>query len=208
MVRVEVKFDDAGLTAALEKLQGDLVATTEIHQAMALGVGETVRGHFLELNSRSQHTGFYGKASRSVETLWDAAAGTVRIPHRGTALRYYGGRVNMKDLHLALHTENVPVRGDERLRPGEIPDLAFLPRSKKASAGTFGYLVEGVEKQQKNGKTRLVPKPGGRLMFVLRDYTDHEEDPTVLPTQAELLAAATVAATDYLSAAIREGGLA
>ena len=208
MLKVDVKFTDNGLREKLEKLQGDLVAKAEMHEAMALGVGETVRAHLLDLNARSKNTGFYAKASRSVETLWDAEAGTVRIPHAGTALRFYGGRVTMKDRHLALPTEHVPVRGDERLRPGEIPDLAFLPRSKKASAGTFGYLVEGMPERQKNGKTRMVPKPGGMLMFILRDWTDHDPDPAVMPTDAALETAAAEAAEDYLHAAIQEGGLA
>jgi hypothetical protein len=206
MLEVQVKYSDEGLQAALASLAGDLTATTELHQAMAVAVEEKVRDHLLGLNSRSPHTGYYAKASRSVESSADAAAGTVTVPHRGVALRYHGGRVEMKDKHLALPTENVPVRGDERLRPGEIPDLAFIPRAANSAPGTFGFLVEG----EKNAKGRLVPKKredGGKLMFVLRAYTDHAPDPTVIPDDAALTASAAAAGEDYLSAMIRERGL-
>ena len=202
-MKVKVNITDGGLREALDRVRGNLQSAAELHQAMAHGVEESVRGHLLGLNTRSRHTGYYAKASRSVESKWSATEGLVIIPHRGVALRYYGGRVTMKDRLLALPTDDVPVRGDERMRPGEMKDLAFVPNRKGGPSVTVGYLVEGEVK----GK-RTVPKRGGKLMYVLRGWTDHSPDPTVLPDQDALTAAAAEAAEDYLAASLEEGGLA
>ena len=35
----------------------------------------------------------------------------------------------------------------------------------------------------------MVPKPDGQLMYVLREFTTHLPDPTVLPTAPEMMAA-------------------
>lgn len=211
MVRLEVKFDDAGAMALLTRLRGRLEARRELHNAMAEGLKEHVRDHLLDLNSsRSTRTGFYGKAARSVEASADGEAGWVRVPHRGTALRFYGGRVvPVEEKNLALPTANVPVRGGERMRPGEMDNLAFIPNRK--GGGTTGYLVEGERftpaRGPNKGRERLRPKPGGMLMYVLRGWTDHEADPTVLPDAGEMTAAARSAGEAYLAAMLAgEGG--
>lgn len=206
MLEVQVKITDGGLRDALDSLAADLQATTDLHEAMAVAVEEKVRGHLLERNSKSPKTGYYAKASRSVESKADEQAGHVTVPHTGVALRYYGGRVNMKDKYLALPTDQVPVRGDERLRPGEMENLAFIPKRGMGVSATVGYLVEG----ETNSKGKLVPKKqedGGKLMFVLRAFTDHQADPSVIPTDAELTSSAGTAAEGYLAARIREKGL-
>lgn len=205
MLEVQVKITDGGLREALESLAGDLQGTTELHYAMAGAVEKKVRGHLLERNSSSPNTGYYAKAARSVQSTADDQAGTVRVPHAGAALRLHGGRVNMKDKYLALPTDKVPIRGDERMRPGEMTDLAFIPKRGLDVSGTVGYLVEG----KKNSKGRLVPKTkeeGGSMMFVLRAFTDHQADPTVIPDDAALTASAGVAGEDYLASLIHEKG--
>jgi hypothetical protein len=93
------------------------------------------------------------------------------------------------------------VKGKERARPGEMKDLAFIPNRKFGVSVTRGYLVEGEVK----GK-RTVPKEGGRLMYVLRAWTDHAPDPGVLPDDETMTAAAAAGAADYLAAVMEEGG--
>lgn len=205
MVTLDVKFDDAGTQALLVSLQSRLDRRIHLHNAMAVAVEESVRAHLIEKSAaKSPNTGFYGKASRSVESHATDTAGTVTIPHRGMALRYYGGRVNWDGkIHLALPTKAVPIRGDERLSPREIPNLAYLPAKKSAAPGTTGYLVEGMEKKSAGGKSRMVPKPDGKLMYVLREFTIHLPDPTVLPIESEMAAAAAAAGRDYLAATTR-----
>lgn len=207
MLKIEVNFSDEGLISALEKMSRDVEAPTELHEAMAVGVAETVRSHLLERNTRSPNTGFYAKASRSVESSWDADAALVTVPHRGAALRHSGGRVNMKDRFLALPTAQVPIRGDERLRPREMKDLAFIPKRGGPSV-TIGFLVEG--KKNKKGN-RLIPKSkeeGGKLMFVLRAWTDHQADAEVIPSDAALTTRATEAGENYLTATLNTNRLA
>ena len=209
MLKLEIKFDDAGASAALTRLSGVLSSRQDLHQAMAAGLEDAVRSHLTDLGkSRSPNTGYFGKAARSVQSSSTPTVGTTTIPHRGMALLYYGGRVvptTMKNL--ALPTENVPIRGGERMRPGEMKDLAYLPAKKSAKPGTTGYLVEGMASSRPGGKSRLVPKPDGRLMFVLRSYTDHKEDSTVLPGQQIMRQSAKSAGMEYLAAALHfEGG--
>ena len=141
----------------------------------------------------------------SAETRADDLRATLSFTHPGIALRFYGGHVVPKNVrNLALPTKDVPLAGIEgRKPPSEMGILAFLPAKKSAKAGTTGYLVEGMEiSSKKTGKTRKVPLPGGKLLYVLRSYTDHPGDSTVLPTLAALLSAATGAGDTYVKGAI------
>lgn len=191
MIRVDVKIEDHGLAEALAGLAADMEARAEMHAAMAAGVEDAVRGYLLEKNSRSPNTGFYAKASRSVQVSSDAEEGLVRIPHRGMALRYFGGRVDMKDRLLTLPTKDVPVRGGERMAAGEMGEMEFRPRKKDAKPNVRGYLLKE-----------------NKLMYVLCEWTDHAPDPAAIPDDAALQAAARAGAEDYLAAARRERGLA
>lgn len=214
MLSVDVKYEDSGAAAMLARLRSLPRERGELHQAMAAGLEGKVRSHLQGINTRSPHTGFYGKAARSVESSADSDAGLVRVPHRGAALRFYGGRVQMKDRLLALPTKEVPVRGGERMRPGEMTDLAFVPNRKGGVSVTRGFLFEGERFTPQSGKhkgqARLRRKPGGKLLFVLRAWTDHEPDPTVLPGRDAMTAAARAAGEDWLAAmlAMQEGGAA
>jgi hypothetical protein len=173
---------------------------------MAGAVEGTVQDHLRGLNSRSPHTSFYARAASSTEVYAGDGSAEVAVTHRGAALRYYGGRVDKKDRHLALPTKEVPIQGSEkRMGPREMGLLAFLPRKQTADAGTRGYLVEGVEmiitRGRRKGQKRIVPKPraeGGRLMYVLRHWTDHKPDPTVLPPMPALIRAAGDAAEAFI----------
>jgi hypothetical protein len=202
MLKIQVKLEDEGARASLAMLTDVLEHRISLHENMAGAVEASVRDHLRGLNPRSPNTSFYARAARSTAVTADGYGAQVSITHRGMALRYHGGRVRMKDKHLALPTANVPlVGGEERARPREMGVLAFLNRKASADAGTRGYLVEGVETTGKrSGKKRIVPKPGGKLLYVLRKWTDHEADPGVLPAVPELHRAARDAATAFLTA--------
>jgi len=214
MLRLTVNLEDAAARDTLARLRGRLEDRTDLHEAMAEGAGELVRNHLLDRNTRSPNTGYYGKAARSVETSADGIAARIRIPQAGMALRYYGGRVTagkstssatgQPTKNLAVPTPHVPVRNGERLRPGEMRDLAFIPNRKGGVSVTTGYLVEGIAKRitkgPNKGKERIVPAPNGRRFFALRGWTDHQPDPGVLPTESELTTAAVDAAVGYLAA--------
>lgn len=199
-----VDFDADALLVSLAGYQACLRDRTALFQNMAQGVEVKVADHLLELNSRSPNTSFYGRAARSTEVQADGSGATVTVTHRGLALRYYGGRVlpvNVKNL--AIPTDDVPYAGTEgRMRPREMGVLAFIPRRNMDVSATTGYLVEGEEvtitRGPRKGKTRVAPKKGGKLLYVLRAFTDHESDESVLPTLRAMEQAAADAAEDYL----------
>lgn len=212
MLRVEVNFKDDGARAGIAAVVRACNDKQGLHQAMAQGVELGVREHLTGLNSRSPNTNFYARAAKSTEVEADGAQGLVRITQRGMALRYYGGRVvpgksissftGKETKALAIPSKNVPLAGREgRKGPREMGLLAFLPSKKP---GTIGVLIEGAEKAKKKGGTRIVPKDGGRLMYVLRSWTDHKENPALLPTLSDLIATASNAAEDFIAATTNE----
>ena len=213
MLRVDVNIqaDLPGVDAILRSLE----SRTELNQAMAEGVDLKVRTHLLDLNSRSPHTNFYARAAASTQVKADDAASTVTITHMGLALRYYGGHVvpvKPGITNLALPTANVPVLGgEERARPDEMGILAFIPNRGTMDEGTTGVFVAGkmiTNVQGKNkGRQRVVPvSPDSGILFVLRKWTDHNADESVLPSIMDMQAAASDAASNYI-AANAEGGL-
>ena len=220
MIRIEVNVKDLGASLGIASVIRACQDKPAMHAAIAQGAESYVREWLISLNDdRSPNTGYYGAASRSVESLFDDHAATVAIPQRGMALHYYGGHVEAgKSISeftgeptkaLALPTENVPVIGETRARPSDVGILAFLPNTK-GTPGTVGYLVEGEEvtnKQGKNkGKTRAKALKDGRLMFVLRSWTDHEADESVLPGIQDLIECSLAAAAKHIEAR-RNAGL-
>jgi hypothetical protein len=75
-----------------------------------------------------------------------------------------------------------------------------------------GYLVEGeevtIKRGKRKGQTRTAPKPGGKLLYTLRAWTDHQADESVLPSIIELQQAAKDAGLDYLDSITGNGGAA
>lgn len=208
---------DLRASAAAAQLDSLTLATTNmqgLHDAMAAGVELTVGEHLRGLNSRSRNTDFYASAARGVETEADATRALVRIPKLGFALRFYGGTVTPgKSISshtgqltraLAIPTDRVPVVGPpdgrHRQRPRDAGLLAFIPARNKDH--TIGYLVQGEEKiitrGKRKGQTRIAPKDGGALLYVLTDQADHDPDPSVLPATAILTSSAASAAVDYI----------
>lgn len=198
-MKVTVRIDDLGASETLRSLLGVLEHRIELHELMGDAVKDGVVRHLRSLNSRSPNSNFYSLSALSSENTplqADGTGATVSIPHRGLALRLHGGRVLPKNVkNLALPTKHVPMSSGEnegRMGPRDMGMLAFIA-ARKGVEGTTGYLVEGVEKLitrgKRKGQKRIVPKPmaeGGRMMFVLRGWTDHDPDPGVLPNQQEL----------------------
>ena len=213
MLRLQVNLQDAGARAGIAAIIRACENRAELNRAMGERVEDATRTHLQELSARrSPHTGFYGKAAQSVELSSDADAAEIRIPHPGMALRFYGGTVTggssissftgRPTKSQALPTENVPVRNGRRLAPREAGILAFIP-TRRGNIHTSGVLVEGVMKDvtrgPRKGQKRAVPKPGGKVMFILRRLTRHKADPTVIPSVATLLRLASEGAADYIA---------
>lgn len=206
MIQLQVNIEAEAVQRGIADVMACLQDRTELHENMAQAVESEVTAHLLVLNSRSPHSSFYGRAARSTQVEADENGALVSVTHIGLPLRYYGGHVvpvtpGVKNL--SLPTDNVPMQGERRQGPREAGILAFIP-ARSGNAGTTGYFVEGVEQLITNGKNkgkqRIVRKEGGKMMFVLRKWTDHTADESVLPTIAKMQEAAREAGLAVLEA--------
>ena len=210
MLSITVNLNAAGALHGIAAVALCMQHPKVLHENMAGAVEAQVQDHLMGLNSRSPHTSFYARAARSTEVEADDAGAMLRVTHRGIALRLFGGHVvpvtpGIKNL--ALPTEHVPViGGEERAHPREMGILAFIP--KRGDDATTGFFVEGEEiTGKRSGKKRIVPKPGGNLLYVLRRYTDHDPDASVLPTLVAMQQTAADAAAAVIGTyAAQEGG--
>jgi hypothetical protein len=199
MLTLNVNIDDAAARAGIAAVIRACEERAALHEVIAEAVKEQAVDHLTVLNSRSPNTSFYSRAAQSAETEVTGDGATIRFTHRGLALRYFGGRVLPKNVeNLAIPTSAVPLAGQEgRKGPREAGILAWIP-NRKGTPGTTGYLVEGIEINKKKGGTRIIRKPGGQLMYVLRSWTDHNKDESVLPSIASFTSTAVKAAEGFL----------
>ena len=212
ILNVDITFKE--FPGSSDQLAAAMQNKAGIHEAMAGGVEVTVGDHLQGLNSRSPNTNFYASAARGIEVESDALRGLVRIPKLGFALRYYGGHVEPgKSISsftgeltkaLAIPTDDVPVVGPAdgryRQRPADAGLLAFLPSKK--SVNSVGVLIQGEEKEITRGKRkggkRIVPRAGGKVLYVLVSWLDHAPDESVLPTLIAMQDSAREGALAYL----------
>lgn len=200
-LKFTVDFDDDRAAEILADLRTRVGATAELHEAMAMNVSDTVRKHIVA-TKKSPNTGFWSRVAASVTHTFSESGAEVIIPERGAALRYYGGTVRQKagGPLLTIPTKDVPVQNGTRLAARDMGLLAFLPSRR---AKTRGVLVEGepyLRTRGKNkGKPGVRPKPGGKLLYILRTETDHKADPTVLPSDQQIAEAARDGALDYVA---------
>lgn len=214
MLRIQVNLQDTGARAGIAAAIRASQAGHELNASMAMAVADGVKSHLRAKNQRASPTSnFYSKAADSVEVAATADTAEVAIPHRGFALRFYGGTVtggaSISDFtgrqtrSQALPTDNVPRNSNgDHVRPKEAAILAFIP-NRRGDIHTSGFLVQGVMKAvtrgPNKGKQRPVSLPGGKMMFILRRLTRHRADPTVLPTVANLLRLAGEGARQYIA---------
>ncbi|MBL9155015.1 MAG: hypothetical protein JNK37_21215 [Verrucomicrobiales bacterium] len=202
MLILTVQIEDAA-TSALQRTMARLDAATELHEAMGVGVKQAAVDH-LVATKNSPNTGWWGRAARMVSHTATATEATVIYNQRGVALRYHGGTVKKKvdGPLLTIPLATVPVVDGTRKPARMMGSLAFISARK---GHRRGLLVEGEAYTPKKGKhagqERTRPKKGGQLYYVLMDQVTHQPDPTVLPTEKDLSAAAVNAAEEYLTTA-------
>ncbi|MEO5914864.1 MAG: hypothetical protein ABIS50_11565 [Luteolibacter sp.] len=213
MIRLEVNVRDLGVGRQLAGMAEALADKEGLHAKMAENVETSLIDHLHAQNSRSPNSNYFAKAAESVEVEADENHATVRITRIGMALHYNGGTVlpgqsissftGEPTKAQAIPTDDVPRQGpeNERASPREMGLLAFIPNRK--GTGTIGYLVEGEEKEitrgSRKGGKRIVPKPGGDLFFVLRSWTTHLADESVLPTLIALQEAARDGGLEHIN---------
>lgn len=196
--------------ARLSRLAAGLGDGQGLHDNMAMGVEHALRSHlesagYVGRVNRlgGQTTGFWKQASNSVSSVAGESEATVSMPHRGAALRYFGGTVvprEKKALSVPVHPSGHGVYA--RQYPGT---LAFIPAGRAFGDGRrVGYLVRGEEYVRTRGPNKglpgVRPLPGGEMIYVLLRSTTHEPDPNVLPSQGAMRQAAADAGEAYLEA--------
>lgn len=201
-LKFQVDFEGERALKVLADLRERVSALDELHDAMGVGVADLVRTH-IATKKKSPNTGWWSRVADSVTHTATAEGATVSVPERGAALRYYGGTVRRKTGGplLTIPTKSVPVQNGTRLAARDMGLLAFLP--SRRGNGTKGFLVEGEAYTRTRGKNKGKPgvrqKKGGRLFYVLREFTEHRADASVLPKDEEIARAARDAALDYLA---------
>lgn len=181
---------------------------------MATAVEQEVRDHLNEKYvPRNKRGNFWERVEKSIEVHTNPKAAEVALTETGIRLRYDGGDVypgknparsgpnkGSPTKALAVPSDKVPVRRGRQLAPFQGGLLAYI--QAKTAGETVGYLVEGEEKAigrgPNKGKTHVVPKTGGALMYTLRTVTHHKADKGILPVDSVLLEAMKRAALDHL----------
>lgn len=213
MIKITVDVQAAAVTASLDALTKGMDNRAGLHGSMAESVANLTRAHLDEKYVPNNKRGdFWARVRNSVEAEANDSEASVTLSELGVRLRYYGGEVRpgkgvssytgKPTRALAVPSLAVPIVGGRQIRPGRAGILAFL---RKVTGGeTVGFLVEGMEdgivsRGPRKGSKRIVPKPGGALLYTLRTITRHPADKNILPTEAALAARATEAALDWIT---------
>lgn len=176
----------------------------DVAEQAAIGVRNLVRKHFSGLGGES----FWNEAASHtrVEEEGDGYAVTVR--HRGVALQRYGGVVlpgKTKSTYTGEPTKLLAIPAEKSVEeaPNAYGILAFVP--VKGGGLLRGLLIPGEVgiakhkyKDKPAGRRIVRPQKDAEPYFHLVTKTVHQPNPAVLPTDAELAAAAADYAADEL----------
>ncbi len=211
MISLRLKTD--GFAALLVKA-GELGHEGDAALIGAMAAADLVRNHLFSLDEErankmgGERTHFYANAAKSVQAPVKQGDGAgFAITWIGLAQRWLGGHIEAgggtssysgsPTKYLAL-----PARAEAYGKtPGEFDDLEFIPR--KAGGG---MLVQALQtefrygRKLKNGQRDYSTTTVGSLvMFWLVTEVDQPADPTVMPTEDDLVEAARYHIGNYLS---------
>lgn len=146
-------------------------------------------------------THFYGQVRDSLASTEPSVGSdgdvTISINQVGFAQRYFGGTITPTQGRKYL---TIPARAEAYgRRASDFNDLHFV----KTAAG--GMLVQNeqqaikIGRPRKDGSRKLTPgaESGGGVMFWLKTSVTQQPDPSVLPPDEAILAAATEAGDEY-----------
>ena len=147
------------------------------HAAMAAGVAVAVQEHLRKKNQepnklRAPKTNFYSQARDATFFEADALRGTVYIAKDGIRQRFYGGPI-------------VPVKAKALTIP-------VHPAAHGRTASEFGGELRFVAINRGNAVGLLVrgEDSAAPVLFVLVKRVEQQPDPSVLPSDADMQAAA------------------
>lgn len=181
---VQIVKDD--IRPYLSRLAGDINGP-QVKAVMARAGVNTLRAHFVRLNGEranrlgGRRTNFYANAARGTQSRVESDAIVLSVNAVGIRQRLLGGRIVPK----ASKALTIPVH----------------PRAYAKRAREFSDLVLV---STKRGTAFLMRRPGrgrrfGEVYFILVKAVDQRPDPSVLPSDDELLEPMAKAGSDYLS---------
>jgi len=181
-----------------------------LQEAIGGGVGRLIIANFRALDSEranemgGKRTHFYADAARGTDWTADAAGATVTIRKTGIAQRLFGGTI----LPLKGNWLTIPARREAYGKKAREFDN-LVPIFGKALGAGAGALVAressniSITKDRRRGmggklRVRKTGDEGGGVYFWLVKSVTQRPDPTVLPTDRDMLTAAIAAGDDYL----------
>ncbi|MBX3732588.1 MAG: hypothetical protein KF791_08345 [Verrucomicrobiae bacterium] len=180
MATVVIESDTA--TPAIRRIAVN-ASGRRAHAAMAAAVAEQIRRHLVakdrvpnQLGGRRTH--FYAAAAQATHWLASERVGEVSISQDGIRQRLLGGTI--RPIHARALTVPVHPLGHGRRAAEFGAELRLVPLDGGRDGHTSGLLVLG------SGADAPV-------IYVLRAQVEQEADPSVLPTDEEMLREATSA---------------
>jgi hypothetical protein len=204
MIAIRLKSGELEGLAAKALAAG---AAAEVSLVAARGVADLVKDHLFALDSRSNRLGgprshFYSAAAKSVENPVNVGDGAAfEITKIGLAQRWLGGTIKAGAGTSSVTGGptkylSIPARAEAVGRaPGEFDNLKFIPTKRGgALIEAFRTLVSKVKKGFKS-----IGEAGGLVMFWLVTEVWQAPDPTVMPSESEMAAAAVASGESYLA---------
>lgn len=203
-----IQFTDQA-SERVRSLQG-VISDGRLGQAMGRGATNRIRSHLVAINGQrpnqlgGRRTNFYNKAAQSTNlTSASASEIVVTISKQGFRQRYQGGRIRAVNAKLLTIPATAEAHGR---RASEFPDLQLvvlggrpaLVRARQTRLRRVGGRNPGFRAASSTS--------GLEVLFWLKREVNQKPDPTVLPTDAEILSAALAAGESAVNAAKARGG--
>lgn len=195
----------------IARLRG-VISEGRLGDAMGQGAANRIRAHLVELNGTranklgGRRTNFYTQAAKSTNlTSVDLSPPgfTVTVSKQGFRQRYEGGRIRAVNAKLLTIPATAEAHGR---RASEFPDLQLvvlggrpaLVRARQTRLRRVGGRRPGFRAASSTS--------GLEVLFWLKKEVNQRPDPSVLPTDAQIIAAAVAAGESALAAAKVRGG--
>jgi len=176
MMTVSLSQDDSDVQALLERLGRAVADGRAMNRVVAEAGADATREHLRGL-SRSRHRAvvahnFYGRAADAVVGSAQQDGAEISIAHEGLRLRWLGGRV--------FPSGRTSLVTGKPIRKLAIP-LSGSPAEGKA-VGEFRDLTLVVTRRKKAFLAQRKSRGALTFLFVLKEMTKHDPDPSVMPT--------------------------
>ncbi len=194
---------------------GATLSASTIRDVIGRAVQQLIKAHFIDLANDSAHhrsaeslgaerTGFYEKAATSTQNPVSESDGvSISINQEGIAQRLFGGDIEPVTAQFLA----IPARTESYgKRPREFDNLRFIlfPSGAGALVARDATVVRGGKRGGRNiaglAGRHKGDALGGEVYFWLVKHVTQRPDPTVLPSDEEMLEAAATAAAQYLDA--------